>query len=52
VAGDRPSFLSATFDALGQGAVLALLGVFVAITSLLVYLSRSGRGARSGSPTS
>jgi hypothetical protein len=52
VAGDRPSFVSATFDALAQGAVLALLAGFAVITALLVYLSRSGRGAKRGSPVS
>jgi hypothetical protein len=50
--GARPGFLSATFDALGQGAVLALIAAFALVTGLLVYLGRSGRDVETGSPTS
>jgi hypothetical protein len=52
VEGARPGFLSATFDALGQGAVLALLAAFALITGLLVYLGRSRRDVETGSPAS
>jgi hypothetical protein len=52
VQGGRPSFLSATFDALGQGAVLALLAGFVLIAGLLAYLARSRRRLGSGTPSS
>jgi hypothetical protein len=52
VGGDSPSFLSAAFSALGQGAVLALLAGFVLITALLVYIARSRRDVGSGSSTS
>jgi hypothetical protein len=52
VAGTRPGFLAATFDALGQGPMLALLAAFALITGLLVYLARSSRDPGSGSSTS
>jgi hypothetical protein len=52
VDGAEPSFLSATFDALGQGPVLALLAGFALLTALLIYLARSGGDAGSGSSTS
>jgi hypothetical protein len=50
VQGGRPGFLSAAFDALGQGAVLALLAGFVLIAGLLVYIARSRRRLESGTP--
>ncbi len=50
VQGDRPGFASATFDALGQGAVLALLAGFALIAGLLAYVARSRHGPRSGTP--
>jgi hypothetical protein len=52
VDGSQPSFPSAVIDALGNGAVLALLAGFALITGLLIYLARSGRDVGSGSSTS
>jgi hypothetical protein len=52
VRGARPGFLSATFDALGQGAVLALLAGFALLAGVLAYIARTRRGPGSGSPTS
>jgi hypothetical protein len=52
VQGGSPSFLSATFDALGQGAVLALLAGFAVIAGLLAYIARSRRRLGPGSPAS
>jgi hypothetical protein len=48
---DRPGFLSATFDALGQGAVLALLAGFALIVGLLAYIAWSRRRVGSGTPS-
>ena len=52
VEGSQPGFVSATFDALGQGPVLALLAGFALITGLLVYLARTRRDVGPGSSTS
>jgi|tagenome__1003787_1003787.scaffolds.fasta_scaffold20899523_2 hypothetical protein len=52
VEGARPGFLSATFDALGEGAVLALLAGFALLAGLLVYLARSRRRLGSRKTTS
>jgi hypothetical protein len=52
VQGDRPGFISATFDALGQGAMLALLAGLIVIAGLLAYLARSRRRLGSGTPSS
>ena len=50
VQGARPGFASATFGALGQGAVLALLAGFALIAGLLAYIARSRRPPGSGTP--
>jgi hypothetical protein len=52
VEGSQPGFASATFGALGQGPVLAVLAGFALITGLLVYLARSRRDIGSGSSAS
>jgi hypothetical protein len=51
VRGDRPGFISAAFDALGQGALLALLAGFALIAGLLAYIAWSRRRLGSGTPT-
>ena len=51
VQGDSPGFVSATFDALGQGAVLALLAGFALLAVILAVVARSRRRIGSGTPT-